>query len=104
MPLVVEAAEELFHPVAVRNNVEGYEDGVRQRFEEPSWNNPVVRFLGAEGRDLIPRRERVWETGALVARLVAALRAAEAEVPRWLRTLALETAGGAVEVARFAMF
>lgn len=103
LPLLVEAAEELFVPVAIRNNVDGYEGEVRERLGEPAWNNPVVRFLDGEGRDVLPRRDGVWETGALLARMVQALEARERDVPRWLRTVAAETAGGEAESALFAM-
>jgi len=103
-PLLVEAAETLFVPVAIRNNVEGYEQGVRERYGEPAWNNPVVRYLDARGADLIPRKDRVWDLGGTVARMTAALAAAEAQVPAWLATLEEETASGEVETAAFAMF
>lgn len=103
MPLLVEAAETLFHPVVVRNNVEGYEREVLERYDEPTWNNPVVRFLDAGGADLIPRKDGVWSTGGQLARMVAALDAAEREVPPWLGTVAAETASGEVETAVFAM-
>jgi hypothetical protein len=102
-PLLVEAAETLFHPVVVRNNVDGYEGDVRARFEEPSWNNPVVRFLDKRAKDVIPRKDGVWTTGGLLARMSAALTAAEREVPVWLRTVAAETASGEVQTALFAM-
>ena len=90
-------------PVAIRNNVEGYEGEVRERFEEPSWNNPVVRYLDGEARDLIPREDGVWGTAGTLARMVAALEAAERPVPTWLATVAAETASGEVETAVFAM-
>lgn len=103
-PLVVEAAEDLFVPVAIRNNVGGYEKEVLDRYDEPTWNNPVVRFLDDAGDDVIARKDRVWTTGGLVGRMAAALKEAERPVPRWLDTLARETATGDVEVAHFAMF
>lgn len=103
LPLLVEAAETEFVPVAIRNNVEGYEGEVRTRFKEPAWNNPVVRFLSADGVDVIPRKDGVWKTGPLLARMVASLEAAHRDVPRWLRTVAAETASGEVETALFAM-
>ena len=102
-PLLVEAAENLFHPVAIRNNVEGYEGGVRDRFEEPSWNNPVVRFIDSGGRDVLARKDRVWQTGPLLGRMTEALTAAQREIPTWLQTVASETASGEVETALFAM-
>lgn len=103
LPLFVEAAESLFVPVAIRNNVEGYEAEVRERFREPAWNNPVMRFLDGDGRDLIPRKDGVWLTGPLLRRMVDALLAAECDVPPWLRTVTAETASGEVESAIFAM-
>ena len=103
VPLLVEAAETLFVPVAVRNNVEGYEGEVRERFREPSWNNPVVRFLDSDAHDVIPRRDGVWQTGPLLRRMVDTLLAAGRDVPTWLRTVAAETASGEVETALFAM-
>lgn len=99
----MEAAETLFHPVAIRNNVGGYDKEVLERYKEPTWNNPVVRFVGADGKDLIPRKDRVWKTGPLVGRMDSALRAAEQDVPAWFRALAAETASGEVETAVFAM-
>lgn len=103
MPLLVEAAETLFEPVAIRNNVEGYEKDVLDRYKEPTWNNPVVRFLEGDGTDVIPRKDRVWSTPALLGRMTEALRAAKNPVPRWLDTVALETRTGDVETAVFAM-
>lgn len=100
---MVEAIETQFVPVAIRNNVEGYEEAVRERFEEPSWNNPVVRFVGADGEDVIPRQDRVWQTEALLARMLAALAAAEREVPAWLDLYAQESLPGETERAVFAM-
>ena len=102
-PLVVEALEELFHPVAIRNNVEGYEKDILQRYEEPTWNNPVMRFVDGQGKDVIPRKDRQWSMGQVVARLVEALQASKRTAPRWLRGLASETSAAKVATARFAM-
>lgn len=100
---MVEAIEREFVPVAVRNNVDGYEQELRERFEEPAWNNPVVRFVDADGADLIPRKDRVWTTDALLARMLETLAAAEREVPAWLDLYAQETLPSETERAVFAM-
>ena len=72
-PLVVEAIEEEFVPLLIHNNAaDGHDAEVLARYGEPAWNFQVVRFLDAEGDDLIPRRDRVWETGPLLTRMVAA--------------------------------
>jgi hypothetical protein len=94
----------LFEPVVIRNNVEGYERTILERYDEPTWNNPVVRFVDEEGKDVIPRKDRVWTTGGLLGRMAKALEAAGRDVPAWLATAANETASGDVETALFAMF
>lgn len=90
-PLVVEAAETLFVPAAVRNNTQGDADaGVRERFGEAAWNNPVVRWLDAGGKDLTRKLDADWSEPAMLGGMVAALRAAKAPVPGWLDTIAKE--------------
>jgi len=83
-PLVVEAIETAFVPVAVFNNRPGADARVLARFGEPAWNNPVVRFLDPGGRDWIPRRDRVYHTFQLAARMRDALHAAGRDVPPYL--------------------
>lgn len=99
----MEAAETLFHPVVIRNNVGGYEKEILERYKEPTWNNPVMRFVDAGGKDVIPRKDRVWTTGGVLGRMALALEAAERPVPAWLSLGASETRGGDVETAVFAM-
>jgi len=103
-PPLVEAAETLFVPVAIRNNVEGYEQQVLERYDEPAWNNPVVRFLDARGADLIARRDGVYDLGGVAGRMVAALDAAGRPVPGWFAAAVADAGGGEVAVADFAMF
>lgn len=100
---LVEAAETLFEPVVIRNNVEGPEREVLVRFGEPTWNNPVIRLIDAEGDDLVPRETGVWSTGGQLARMAAALSAAGRPAPEWLRLSVHETSAGDVETAVFAM-
>ena len=92
-PLVVEAIEELFVPLLIHNNAsDGHDAEVLARYGEPAWNYQVVRFLDADGDDLIPRRDRVWETGPILTRMVAALAAAGVDVPDHLLLLEQEHA------------
>lgn len=101
-PLLVEAIETLFVPVCVFNNVKD-EAEVLKRYEEPSWNNPVFRFFRADGTEILPRKDRVWDAKGLASRITEALRTVKIEVPRWLalETQALDT--DALETATFAM-
>jgi hypothetical protein len=105
-PLVIEAAETAFVPVAIYNNTEGDHDAaVRERYEEPAWNYPVVRVVDAKGEDLIERVANQWHLAGATSAMVAGLEAAEADVPAYLRLLAAEAAGHArgVETAVFGM-
>lgn len=93
--MIVEAAETLFVPVAIRNNTEGdHEAEIRESFQEPSWNNPVVRFLGPDRRELAPRlhRRKHWSRAAVADGMRRALEASGKEVPAWLSAFAEEEA------------
>ncbi|RZW12870.1 MAG: thioredoxin family protein, partial [Desulfobulbaceae bacterium] len=90
-PLLVEAVEDEFIPVLVYNNRRtGMDAQLLKQYGEPSWNYQVIRFVDANERDLIPRRDRVWDIGSLAARMVAALKAADRSVPLYLSSLAVE--------------
>jgi hypothetical protein len=84
-PKIVKAIQENFTAVLVCNNHPGKDAEVLKRFGEPAWNYQVVRFLTAEGRDLIPREDQVWTVPALSARMVKALEAAGRPMPAELR-------------------
>lgn len=90
-PLLVDAIEHEFVPLAILNNRGGDDREVLERFGEPAWNDPVVRFVDAEGRDLVPRAEGVWSTGGIATRMRAALEAARRSVPAYLEIAAAET-------------
>lgn len=84
-PLLVPAIEQCFVPVVVRNNVEGQEGALRQRFAEPAWNNPVVRFLAGDGKDVLPRADGVWDAHTIAARMIQTLERLHRPVPGYLR-------------------
>lgn len=101
-PLLVEAIESEFEPVAIHNNRPGADAEVLARYREPAWNNPVMRFVDARGRDVVPRRDGLYGTHEIAARLVEALRAARRPVPAYLAAVAAET-NGARERVTFGM-
>jgi hypothetical protein len=70
---VVKAIQDQFIPLLIHNNKPGKDAEVLEKLNEPAWNYQVVRFLDADGRDLIPRKDRVWEAAALMARMEEAL-------------------------------
>lgn len=88
---MVEAAEDLFVPIAIYNNTEDDADAeVRLRYQEPAWNYQVVRIVDSSGADLIPRLEKDWTVAAVTEAMSAGLKAAKKEVPTWLELLAFE--------------
>ena len=99
-PLIVEAIETEFHPVLVFNNREGTDADWLKRFEEPAWNNPVIRYLNEAGEDVIPRRDEIWSVEGTAARIIAALEAAQRPAPNYLHWIGRR---GKTETAEFAM-
>lgn len=72
-------------PLLIVNNRPGADAKILKRFGEPAWNYQVVRFLAAKGKDLIPRKDKVWATGPLARRILASLKAAKRPVPNYLQ-------------------
>jgi hypothetical protein len=99
---MVEAIESLFVPVIIHNNKQGYDAKILKQFNEPSWNNPVVRYLNKSGRDIIARKDGVWTTGQVATQMVAALKAAKKPVPEYLSLVVQENVSK-TERATFAM-
>jgi Thioredoxin-like len=73
---VVRAIEKNFTPLLIPNNSSGKDAEILSRLGEPAWNYQVVRFLDAAGRDLIPRKDHVWEAPELLERMSLALQKA----------------------------
>jgi len=100
-PLLVEAIENEFTPVLVYNNRSTGKDVENlKRFGEPAWNYQVIRFLDSEGKDVIPRKDKIWTVEAVASRMVEALEAADRDVPNYLRGLAPKKA---TETVAFSM-
>ena len=103
-PLLVEAIEEEFIPVVVFNNRSSGQDAeMLRRYNEPSWNYQVIRFVDATGADIIPRRDRIWTIAGVASRMAAALEAAGKQVPLYLRAVALENDRQHLGLTAFAM-
>ncbi len=102
-PLLVDAIENEFVPVAVYNNRDGADAAALTRFREPAWNNPVVRFFAPDGSELLERRDGVWDAGGIAGRMVQALQRAKRPVPGYLSLAADEVETWRAERATFAM-
>lgn len=86
-PLLVEAIETEFHPVLVYNNRKGKDAELLKRFNEPSWNYQVIRFLDSSAKDIIPRRDKVWTIPGVVSRMLRTLNARSLPLPKYLSLL-----------------
>lgn len=90
-PLLQEAAETLFVPIAIKNNTVGDADAkVLAHFGEKAWNNPVVHFLSAREKTLAPKLDDDWTVAALATGMVDALKKSKRPAPEWLQLLTHE--------------
>ncbi|MEQ9503787.1 MAG: VPGUxxT family thioredoxin-like (seleno)protein, type 2 [Deltaproteobacteria bacterium] len=105
-PLIVEAAETEFVPVAIYNNVGGKDRAVLKKYKEPTWNNPVVRIVDAEEKALTPRLAGDYSRAGLVRAMITSLEKLGRPVPQYLTILAAELGAQTKTTARavFSMY
>ncbi len=105
-PLIVEAIEDVFTPLAIHNNKGGKDKKVLESFGEPSWNNPVVRIIDTKRNALTPRINGKYDQKSLVKGMVEALENAKRPVPRYLQLLRehLSANINSTEKATFGMY
>lgn len=94
-PIVVDAAS-LFVTVFVSNNdgdgAAAHGDrAVLAKYGEPTWNNPVLRIVDADGAMLAPRITHDSGASGLLRAMVTSLEASKHVVPPWLRIVADES-------------
>ncbi len=70
------------------NRSGGMDRDLLERYDEPAWNFQVIRFVDATGKDVIPRKDRVWTTRGVARRLIEALAAVDRPAPAYLEDLA----------------
>lgn len=104
-PLLAEAAETLFVPLAIYNNHEGPDADVLALYEEQLKSRPVIRFVDAEGKPLGKRLADDVTLDGLAGAMAEALKASGKEVPAYLPLIAEEHAARrrGLERATFAM-
>lgn len=105
-PLIVEAIETLFIPVAIYNNKKGRDAEVLKYFNEPSWNNPVVRIVNTQKQNTVPRLGNDYSANTLVQRMLQALDLNNQVAPAYLELLSQELSAQrtGTEEATFAMY
>ncbi len=105
-PLIAEAIETLFVPLAVYNNKDGEDAKVLKRYGEPAWNNPVVRIVDKSGQDIIPRVNGNYTAWGLVQAMLQAVDLQGRVAPAYLDLLNEEFSAvlRGTETATFPMY
>lgn len=105
-PLIVDAIENLFVPVAIFNNKRGEDAIVLKSFGEPAWNNPVVRIVNNAKKDVVKRVGGNYSQLGIVQAMVEALQAEGRDVPAYLDLLEKELLGeySGLETANLSMY
>ena len=91
-PQLVKVIETDFIPVLVFNNrSHGTDAELLKKFNEPSWNYQVIRFIDSSENDIIPRKDGVWDRTGVASRMISVLETLERPVPRYLKTITVDT-------------
>jgi hypothetical protein len=86
-PLIVEAIESYFVPLAIFNNKGGSDKAVLDIFKEPSWNNPVVRIVSHDLTEWTLRLSSNYSSLGLVEKINATILKTKGKIPDWLMLL-----------------
>ncbi len=89
-PLMIEAIENEFIPLAIYNNKGGKDREVLNLYKEPSWNNPVVRIVNSEGKNLANRVAGNYSSKGLYNAIIQSLVKAGKPIPEYVRILGKE--------------
>jgi len=104
-PFIVEAIEENFIPLAIYNNNKGADAAILKKFNEPAWNNPVVRIIGTNERDLVKRMSNRWTPSHLLSTIIAGIASQGSDIPEYLSLRLEETeAQDNIKEANLAMY
>lgn len=88
--LIAEYIESNFIPLLVYNNKAGDDAHTLKTYQEPAWNNPVLRVVKADGKDLVARHANQYTPGQVMAFLNRAVLASGQLVPEYAQLLESE--------------
>ncbi len=86
-PLMTEAIENLFIPLAIYNNKGGKDKKILQKYNEPSWNNPVVRIVNINGENTVNRIAGNYSAVRLYKAMQESLLNAGKDIPGYMKLL-----------------
>jgi len=91
-PLIVESIETYFIPLAIFNNKGGHDGEILKRYNEPAWNNPVVRIVDDKGKDLASRLSGNYSAHGLTDLMTTVLIKTQGKAPLYMQLMADEFA------------
>lgn len=106
-PLMVEAIEQYFIPLAIFNNKGGKDAAVLKKYNEPSWNNPVVRIVDEKGENVVNRLAGNYSASGLHTSMSEALKKTSTAIDGYFALLGEELHAqkkGTVEESYFKMY
>ena len=105
-PFLVEMIETYFIPLAILNNQKGHDLEILKKFNEPTWNNPVIRVVNSKGKDLVDRLGRQWTELGVSYSITNTLEKLNIKVPTYFNLYQEELVGrsGPVKEANLAMY
>lgn len=86
--VIVNTIEEYFIPLAIFNNKQGKDSEMLKRYGEPSWNNPVVRIINANGENLIRRITGDYSKARVAQEMIRVLEERQETIALDLRNIA----------------
>ncbi len=86
-PMLVDVIEHYFVPLVIYNNKEGKDKKILERYNEPSWNNPVVRIVDKEGENIIERINGNYTSAGLLDGIVQSFTERGIVIPQNIRLL-----------------
>jgi hypothetical protein len=84
-PLIVETIETYFIPLAIYNNKDGADAEVLKLYNEPAWNNPVVRAVDLYGKDVAVRLTGNYSAAGLASWMTQVLIKNKGRAPMYLQ-------------------
>ena len=104
-PLLVETIESYFIPLAIYNNRGGEDARVLNLYNEPAWNNPVVRIVDEKGLDMTSRLNGNYSTHGLADMMTNILIKTYGKAPVYLQLLTdeLDALQNGTEVSTYSM-
>ncbi len=106
-PLLVEAIENEFIPLAIFNNKGGKDKQILQKYNEPTWNNPVVRIVDKNGKNLTQRIAGDYSTLGVYNAITQVLQKEGKQIPKYITLLGQELKGnkyGAAKETYYSMY